>query len=216
VGISVADTRLTQMLRHELQQARSILSELSRVIESLNDPERRGDNLERLNHIRKLKDEVSASQAEYLSYLSKVGRSLVHREEWVRIGFGVMDVLDKLSGVTYRLNFFIEKSWLIPTPVQSLLAKMCHEVSAMVQKLDGALFKLQSSPSEAVEELKLISSYENRVDEIYRSVIFETLSANISSGTALLLLSVAEMLENCSDTVYELTNNVYIILLDIL
>lgn len=216
MSISVADTKLVQMLRHELQQARGILSELSRVIESLNNPERREDNLKRLDYIRKLKDEVGASQAEYLSYLSKVGRSLVHREEWVRIGFGIMDVLDKLSGITYRLTFFIEKSWLIPSSVQSLLASMCGEVSTMMQKLESVLLKLQTSPHEAAEGLKAVSSYENRIDELYRSVMFEILNANVSSSTALLLLSVAEMLEDCSDTIYELTNNVYIILIDIL
>lgn len=215
MGISVADSKLIQLLRRELQQARDILSELGRVIDDLNNARYKEENLKRLDHIRELKKAVSESQTEYLSYLSKVGRSLVHREEWVRIGLRVMDVLDKLSGITYRLSFLIEKSWLVPPPVQSLLSSMCGEVNGMVQGLESILLKLQGSPSEALEELKTISALENRVDEIYRSVMFEILSANISGNTALLLLSVAEMLENSSDTLYELTNNIYIILLDI-
>ncbi|MEM4852550.1 MAG: hypothetical protein QXQ60_03210 [Thermofilum sp.] len=215
MGISVADSKLIQLLRRELQQARDILSELGRVIDDLNDARYKEENLKRLDYIRELKKAVSESQTEYLSYLSKVGRSLVHREEWVRIGLRVMDVLDKLSGITYRLSFLIEKSWLVPSPVQSLLSSMCSEVNGMVQGLESILIKLQGSPSEALEELKTISALENRVDEIYRSVMFEILSANISGNTALLLLSVAEMLENSSDTLYELTNNIYIILLDI-
>lgn len=216
MGISVADSKLIQLLRRELQQARDILSEVGRVINSLNEAERREDNLQRLNHIRELKNAASEMQTEYLGYLSKIGRSLVHREEWVRIGLRIMDVLDKLSGITYRLSFFIEKSWLVPPSVQGILADMCSEVSAMTQRLENLLVKLQTSPAEAMEELKVISAFESRIDEMYRSVMFEILSANISSSTALLLLSVAEMLENSSDTLHELTNNLYIILLDIM
>lgn len=216
MGVSVADSKLIHLLKRELQQARDILSELSRVIEDLGSVEHKEESLERLSRIREIKSAASESQTEYLSYLSKVGRSLVHREEWVRIELRVMDVLDKLSGITYRLSFFIEKSWLVPSPVQSLLSAMCREISGMIQRLESILIKLQASPSEALDDLKMISAFENKIDDMYRSVMFEILSANISSSTALLLLSVAEMLENSSDTLYELMNNVYIILLDVL
>ena len=214
--VSVADARLVALLRRELQQAREILAELRRVFQSLNDFGNREAGLERLKYVRELKMAAGEYYAEYLSYLSKVGRSLVHREEWVRIGLRVMDFLDKLSGMSYRLGFLIEKSWIVPQNVQKLLLSMCEGVDAMTLKLDSIFHKLQVSPQEALEDLREISRLENAIDETYRAAMFEILSANISSNTALLLLSISEMLENSSDALYELTNNLYIILLDML
>jgi len=216
VGVSVADARLVALLRKELQQAHEILAELRRVLQSLNNSESREAGLERLKYVRELKMAAGEHHAEYLGYLSKVGRSLVHREEWVRIGLRVMDFLDKLSGMSYRLGFLIEKSWIVPQSVQKLLVSMCEGVDTMTLKLDSVLHKLQTSPQEALEDLREISRLENALDETYRTAMFEILSANISSNTALLLLSISEMLENSSDTLYELTNNLYIILLDTL
>jgi hypothetical protein len=216
VGVSVADAKLVSLLRKELQQAHEILAELRRVLQSLNNSESREAGLERLKYVRELKMAAGEYHAEYLGYLSRVGRSLVHREEWVRIGLRIVDFLDKLSGMSYRLSFLIEKSWIVPQNIQKLLICMCEGVDAMTLKLDSVLHKLQTSPHEALEDLREISRLENTLDETYRAAMFEILSANISSNTALLLLSISEMLENSSDTLYELTNNLYIILLDTL
>ncbi|QOJ78240.1 hypothetical protein IG193_05580 [Infirmifilum lucidum] len=215
-SVSVADAKLISILRRELVLAQDILSDIRRVIRSLNDASQKEDQKKLLEHAQAAKNQTKDLQTEYLTYLSKISRMLEHKEEWVRIGSRIMEVIDRLSGITYRLSFLIERNWVVPAHIQADLLDMCQEFERMISTMDDLLGRLQSNPPQALEDIKKISEYENKIDSIYRTTIFNILDSNISSSTSLLLLSVAEMLEDSSDTIYELTSNVYILLFDLL
>ncbi|MCC5998602.1 MAG: hypothetical protein LM573_05950, partial [Thermofilum sp.] len=92
---------------------------------------------------------------------------------------------------------------------------ICDNVSAMTELLSQAMNKLLNDPSQSLGDLRKIAELEHANDALYRETIFEVLGSNISSGTMLLLTSIAEMLEDSSDTLYDIVNNLYIILLEI-
>ncbi|HFC49595.1 MAG TPA: hypothetical protein ENJ59_02570 [Thermofilum sp.] len=58
-----------------------------------------------------------------------------------------------------------------------------------------------------------VFSKEAEVDSKFRSATFSILSANLSPNTIILLLNLAEMLEDVSDTLTSATEDLYIILL---
>ncbi|ABL77803.1 hypothetical protein [Thermofilum pendens] len=213
-GLSIADVKLVSVLRKELLLSQDILEEIRRVVKTINEQGLRDEQRERIERIQKTKSQTQTLQTEYIDYLTKASRGLMHREEWVRIGSRVMSVVDKLSGISYRLGFLIEKNWVVPEKVASNFAAMCDNLSMMVSTLDQAMNKLLSSPPQALEDLRKISEYESTIDSLYRSTIFEVLGSNISSSTMLLLLGIAEMLEDSSDILYDLVSNLYIILLE--
>lgn len=215
-NVSIADARLISILRRELTIAQEILGDIRRVLKSLSDPAQREEQKRLLEHAQTAKNQTKDLQTEYLTYLSKISRVLEHKEEWVRIGSRIMEVIDKLSGITYRLSFLIERNWVVPAHIQAGLLDMCQELEQMLSAMDDLLNRLQSSPPQALEDIKRISDYENKIDGLYRNTIFSILDSNVSSSTSLLLLSIAEMLEDSSDTIYELTSNAHILLIDFL
>lgn len=215
-NVSVADAKLISTLRRELALAQAILGDLMNVIKGLGDEGRIEEQKKLLEHAQELKNQTKDLQAEYLTYLSKVSRMLEHKEEWVRIGSRVMEVVDKLSGITYRLSFLIERRWVVPQQVQQMLLNICRDLEQMITVLDSVLNKLQYSPPQALEEMKKVSELESSVDSYYRAALFSVLDSNVSSNTSILLISVAEMLEDSSDTIYELTSNIFIVLFDLL
>jgi len=214
-NLSIADAKLIATLRKELQLSQEMLEEIRRIIKTINDEKYREDQKARINRIQKAKEETINLQTDYLSYLTKASRALMHREEWVRIGSQILAVIDKLSGISYRLGFLTDKNWIIPENVATNLVKICDNVSAMTELLSQAMNKLLNDPSQSIGDLRKIAELEHANDALYRETIFEVLGSNISSGTMLLLTSIAEMLEDSSDTLYDIVNNLYIILLEI-
>jgi uncharacterized protein Yka (UPF0111/DUF47 family) len=214
-NLSIADAKLIATLRKELQLSQEMLEEIRRIIKTINDEKYREDQKARINRIQKAKEETINLQTDYLSYLTKASRALMHREEWVRIGSHILAVIDKLSGISYRLGFLTDKNWIIPENAAANLVKICDNVSAMTELLSQAMNKLLNDPSQSLGDLRKIAELEHANDALYRETIFEVLGSNISSGTMLLLTSIAEMLEDSSDTLYDIVNNLYIILLEI-
>ncbi len=211
-SVSIADAKLIAILRKELTLAQAILNDIARVLKTIEDDTQREEQKKLLENAQIMKNETKDLQTEYLSYLSKISRMLEHKEEWVRIGSRIMAIIDRLSGITNRLSFLIQRNWVVPANIKDGLINMSEELGRMLQTMDELLNKLQSNPAQALDSIKQISELENKIDSIYRSTIFSILDSNVSSSTSLLLLSVAEMLEDISDTVYDLTTNVYILL----
>ncbi|MEZ0345405.1 MAG: DUF47 family protein [Infirmifilum sp.] len=211
-NVSIADAKLILILRKELTLAQEIVANITRVLKTIDDVSQREEQKKLLDNIHKMKNETKDLQTEYITYLSKIYRMLEHKEEWVRIGSRIMEVIDRLSGITYRLSFLLERNWVVPTNIKDGLVEMCTELEKTLQTMDDLLNKLQTSPAQALESIRQISDLENKIDSIYRSTIFSILDSNVSSSTSLLLLSIAEMLEDSSDTLYDLTTNVYILL----
>lgn len=211
-NVSIADAKLIAILRKELTLAQEIVGDLARVIRTIEDVSQREEQEKLLESIQRMKNETKDLQTEYLSYLSKIARALEHREEWIRIGSRIMEVIDRLSGITYRLSFLLQKNWVFPSSIKDGLLGMCQDLERMIKTMDELLGKLQSNPVQALELIRQVSDIENTIDSAYRSTIFNILDSNVSSSTSLLLLSIAEMIEDSSDTLYDLTTNVYILL----
>ena len=211
-GVSLADVKLIGLIRRELMLSRDMLGDVLSVVKGIERGS--GDVRERLLRVRERREEIEGLQREFLSYLSKVSRGIVHREDWLRIGSKVADISDRLSGIAYRLDFLIEKGWRVPEEVLEHLAGIGEELEAMIQRFELILAESTERPDAALERIKEIGERERRIDMKYRAALFTILDSNVSQSSMLLLLNMAEMLEENSDTLNDAANDLYIILLD--
>lgn len=212
-GISVADVKLVDILRKELLLSKDMLIDTISVLRNIEKGKGK-DARKTIEEIRKRRTDIEEMQVEYVSYLSKISRSIVHREDWLRIGSKISNISDRLSGISYRLDFLIEKDWKVPPDIIEHLVKIGMGLEEMMKKFELILSETTNDPELALAKLKEIRHRETLIDSAYREALFTILDSNISYNSTLLLLNVAEMLEENSDTLNEAANDLYIVLID--
>ncbi len=214
-GYSISDVRLINFLRKELSLSKEMLRGLRYALSMLNEA-----NLEEakrgLYEIMRSKEEASSVQRDLLNYISKVSSGLYHREDWIRVSSKVSNIADKFSGIAYRLEFFINKKWITPNPVKERLIKISDLLHEMIEKFDQILYAAINDPEKGLVLIDEIDKYESQIDEEYRQATFAILDSNLSVPGMVLLLNVAEMLEDVSDTLNLASDDIYIVVLDLI
>ncbi len=213
-NMSVADVKLVSYIRKELMLSRDMLNEITRVFKTINSGSK-SDSKERLQNIRNTKKDVETIQVEFLNYVSKISKGMTHREDWLRVESKISNITDKFSGISYRLGFMLEKSWIIPQNILAKLVSISDTLNRMLQNLDTILLRTYENPESALRDIREISKIESEIDSYYRDVLFTILDSNISQSSMLLLLNIAEMLEESSDILNDAANDLYIILFDL-
>lgn len=214
-NMSVADVKLISYIRRELLLSRDMLNEITRVLKSMDSVDKE-DSRERLERIRSSKKDVETIQLDFLNYISKISKGMTHREDWLRVESKISNITDKLSGISYRLGFLLEKNWSVPRDILDKLTIISSTLDKMIQSLDTILVKTSEDPETALKSIKNLSKIESEIDFHYRDVLFTILDSNISQSSMLLLLNIAEMLEESSDILNNAANDLYIILFDII
>ncbi len=213
-NMSVADVKLISYIRRELLLSRDMLNEITRVLKSMDSIDKE-DSRERLEHIRSSKKDVETIQLDFLNYISKISKGMTHREDWLRVESKISNITDKFSGISYRLGFLLEKNWSVPRDILDKLTIISSTLDKMIQSLDIILVKTSEDPETALKSIKNLSKIESEIDFHYRDVLFTILDSNISQSSMLLLLNIAEMLEESSDILNDAANDLYIILFDL-
>lgn len=214
-NMSVADVKLISYIRRELLLSRDMLNEITRVLKSMDSVDKE-DSRERLERIRSSKKDVETIQLDFLNYISKISKGMTHREDWLRVESKISNITDKLSGISYRLGFLLEKNWSVPRDILDKLTIISSTLDKMIQSLDTILVKTSEDPETALKSIKNLSKIESEIDFHYRDVLFTILDSNISQSSMLLLLNIAEMLEESSDILNNAANDLYIILFDLI
>ncbi len=212
-SVSVADVKLTGLLRRELVMSRDMLEDILVVLRGIERGET-GEAGNVLGRIRERREDIEGLQLEFLAYLSRISRGITHREDWMRIESKLYNVSDRLSGISYRLGFLIEKKWRVPGEVLEQLVEIGEKLGEMIQRFEVILAESTERPEEAIGRIKEVRERERVIDERFRSALFTILDSNVSQSSMLLLLNIAEMLEENSDTLNEAANDLYIVLLD--
>jgi len=163
-----------------------------------------------------LKREILGLQEDLLSYISRTSPALYHREDWIRIISKLGNVIDKMSGAAYRLEFLIKNKWEITSGIQKNLIELVDSVEEIINIYTNVLNLLIIDPVKASALRKNVSEKEAEIDELYRRSLFNTLKSNLSFSTILLLMNISEMLEDISDTINSAADDTYIILLDLI
>lgn len=213
-NMSVADVKLISYIRKELILSRDMLGEITRVFNSMGSVDKK-DSRDRLEHVRNSKKDVEMIQLDFLNYISKISKGMTHREDWLRVESKISNITDKFSGISYRLGFLLEKNWSVPREILEKLTVISSTLDKMMQSLDTILIKTSQDPEVALKSIKILSEIESEIDSYYRDILFTILDSNISQSSMLLLLNIAEMLEESSDILNDAANDLYIILFDL-
>ncbi len=210
---AIADAKIVAYLDDEVRKALQMLNMIREVVSALDglSPSRFKDVLVAS---RTLKEEVDKVHRDLLSYISKVSPVLYHREDWLRATYKVRNSIDRLSGILYRLEFLVSRGWLVSPDVKTSISELCEAVAEVAEGFRKLLNLIPTKPSEALAQCSKLLHYESLADSRFRSATFTILSSNLSPNTVILLLNIAEMLEDVSDILCSASEDLYIMLLN--
>jgi len=211
---SLSDSKIIGYLEQELTLSKSMLRDIKEILRIVNTFDEEKLNTAIRDSLT-IKDNISQIQESLLSYISRTSPALYHREDWIRITSKLGNVVDKMSGAIYRLEFLVKNRWEITGNIQDKLIKLTEAVEEIINEYVNVLNLLILNPSKALALRKSVAAWETKIDELYRSSIFETLKSNLSFSTILLLMNISEMLEDISDAINSAADDIYIILLDL-
>ena len=211
-GKAIADERLIGLIQRELSTSKEMLKTLREVIARVNE---KSEIRRHISELERAKGDVVNVQREALSYISRVTPALYHREDWIRILSKVNNVVDKFSGIAYRLEYLVEKGWEIPPEIRKNLLSLSDSVSEVIDNLSHALGFLLIDAEKAFKYRERVSQSESRTDGYFRKSTFSILGSNLSFQSVLLLLNIAEMMEDVSDTLNAAADDLYIIMMDL-
>ena len=212
---SVADDKLINYIQRELSISKEMLNGLRSIIAKI-------DNISEteiggfIKDLERSKEEVSNIQRELLNYISRLTPALSHREDWIRIISKLNGVVDKFSGIAYRLEYLVRRGWSIPQTVKENIISLSDSVSESIDSFYQALGLMLDNTEKALEQREKVSKMESKADEYFRRSTFSILESNLSIHSIVLLLSIAEMLEDVSDLLNAAADDVYIIMLSLL
>jgi len=206
---ATADERLLAILRRELMVAREMLKSLSTVFAS----EESGSLLPSLlKEIEEHKRQAEILQQDFLDYFSRVAPSLSSREEWMGLFSKIGGVVDKLGGLAYRAEFLFTRPWKIPGSLRELLSGMLSLLLAMIDDCVTMMGAVLTHRGRAHEARSKVAEGERKMDRLYRSAIFSALSeAQIPAPAMLLLINVAELIEDTADLLNSAGDDLYLI-----
>lgn len=209
---ATADEKLVEILRSEVMLAREMVKGITSVLSGVGELEE--------EEIRRALDEIGGSkrriellQKEFLEYFSRVAPSLYSREEWMGVFSKIAGAVDKLSGIAYRVEYLASKAWRLPRGVRGSLVELASSL-ASIMDLFLTLMKVSvSDAAKALEARREVAQAEAEIDSKYRKATFGILDSPISAPCAILLLNIAEMLEDVSDLINAAADDVYLVAL---
>lgn len=210
---SIADMKLIEMQSKELQLLNEIVKSVRLIVGRMGDMDL--EDLEaRIADIDGSKREIELLKRDFLEYVSKMSPSLYHREDWLRMSTKVYNATDKAIGVLHRLEYIIRRGWSVPDSIRERITSLMDSVSKIINEYNQALRNM-ANKEYAFEKFRSVDKLEKECDTAYRSTIFAILESNISTPAMLVLLDIAEMLEDISDIVASATDDLRIILLNL-
>jgi len=212
-GRAIADERLIGFIQRELSISKKMVKTLREIISRIDNVQKELGKL--VEDLERSKEEVLKMQRETLSYISRVTPALYHREDWIRALSKVGNIVDKFSGIAYRLEYLVKRGWAIPLTIRENLLSLSDSVSEILDNLYQSLGLMLTDVEKALKYREKVSETESRADDYFRRSTFSILEANLSFQSMILLLNIAEMLEDVSDTINAVADDLYIVMLDL-
>ncbi|RLE79324.1 MAG: hypothetical protein DRJ51_07975 [Thermoprotei archaeon] len=215
IQASVAQKKIVEMLMKEGTLIVEMMKEILKSTSYL-DTLTREEFQRNLNEIKQLKAEAELVKREFLEYISKVSPTLLYRDEWIRLFSKMTSITDKIVGIAYRFEQILNHRTEIPRDVTSLFSKFSEEVINILVSIKEALNFMLINVTRALKACDLIEEKEKEIDNIYRGICFTLLEKDLPLREMLLLKEVAEMLETIADTAEYASDDLRIILLNMM
>jgi len=164
---------------------------------------------------REIKDDIELIKGELIDYISKAAPALFAKEEWMRLLLKLSGISDKAIGIMYRMEQLLLNRWEIPKDVHSQLSRLSGNVVRILDECKLAITLIGINVDKSTEACKRVELIERQTDEVYRRANFLIIRCPASFREILLLKDIAEMLEEISDTVESVVDDIRVILINL-
>lgn len=154
---------------------------------------------ERLENVRRLKNEAADYKRRLLQELSEMGMLLLSREDILRLVIQVDEIADFCEGVAFRVHHMAKRKVEVDDEIRGGLFSLSKNVLKTVTNLREAILSLTYSRTMSGVLGKEVETAEYAVDELYREIGMKIIDSRMDFGTVLLLRDVAELLESIAD-----------------
>ena len=212
---SIAEKRISEIIVSQGNIVNEMIKEIYYTLNNFNS-----FNNERLEEIRKdirsMKDNLEKSKKEVLEYISKTAPALLYKEEWIRLMSKFTSIGDKVVGIAYRIEQLGENNLIIEKDLLNLFNKFSNEVLNTTKNLREALALIYIDVRKSLRSCEKVEESEKVVDGLYREMDFKILEKPLPLREVILLKEITEMLETISDIAESATDDLRIILLNLL
>ncbi|RLE90284.1 MAG: hypothetical protein DRJ49_00475 [Thermoprotei archaeon] len=166
--------------------------------------------------IIKLKESIQSTRRELLDYISRLAPALLYKEEWLRLAFRFDDISDKIIGIVYRLEHFVNYKPKMPHEIAEIIEKIDERVLDIISTFRTALSLLLVDIHRSLNACQKVEELEKEIDHLYRRSIFTILDTSLPLRETMMLKEIAEMTETIADLVEKASNDLRIIIINLL
>jgi len=163
--------------------------------------------------IKKLKLEASTQKQILLDELAETGRLLLNKEDFLRLAVQISEIIDYCEGAAYRINYIVSKKPTISDTIRIGFFNLSKNVLKTVMNLRETIFALNYDSSKTINMAKNVEIAEYAVDEIFREIEVNIIDAEMDLGTTLILLDLANTLEDIADKAEDASDSTRILAL---
>ena len=169
-----------------------------------------------INKLVESKDRIDELRKDIISYISKASPAMLNKEDWIRILTKLNGIADKSIGITYRLSEVYHRKWNIPKDVGIFLSDLAGKVLNSFKTFKEIVLQMTYAPDKALEKCLTIDKLEKIIDRQYREMSFKILEMKRSFDKKYVIKEIADMFEEISDTIQDMTDDIRIIILNII
>ncbi len=163
--------------------------------------------------IKKLKLEASTQKQILLDELAETGRLLLNKEDFLRLAVQISEIIDYCEGAAYRINYIVSKKPTISDTIRIGFFNLSKNVLKTVMNLRETICVLNYDSSKTINMAKNVEIAEYAVDEIFREIEVQIIDAEMDLGKTLILLDLANTLEDIADKAEDASDSTRILAL---
>jgi hypothetical protein len=202
--LSIAEMNLLEKMKSDSKILADEILELKTMFQEI-----LGKNMQaarnRMEKIRKHKEDLQAEGFKTLEYLVRTGLGLQFKDIYAEVITGMIAVGESAADVSLYLDILNSGS-SIPGDVAKPIEELILVVEGQAKKLEDLLASLNVNPKTAPKDSAEIEALEEQADEVYRNTIPYIIKNMSKSPEALVpVMEIIERLEGISDTLWRLS-----------
>jgi len=203
---TIAEMNLIQaidnMIRRLIEEARTIYVSL----DSLGNKDENEIN-KIVADVRTIKEDVEKFKDDAMEYLARLPSGLIMKDIFGPIILGLNNANQLIEGSFYRYALLAKKGKVTPK-----LMKTSKELLGLtldqLEKISKAMRIMSDYPREAINVVKTVADIEEDIDKIYRSQMYEVLEETKSCPCAILAWEIMGNIEDASDLLKDVSENI--------
>ena len=202
---SIAEMNLMQaidnMIRRLIEEVRTIYVNIDNIV----DKDEAEIN-EIVKNVRNIKEDVEKFKDDAMEYLARMPAGLIMKDIFGPIILGLNNANQLLEGSFYRYALLVKKGKVSPKLMRTS-KELLGLTLDQLEKISKALRIMSEYPNEAINVIKEVANIEEEVDKAYRSQMYEVLEEMKSCPCAILAWEIMGNVEDASDVLKDVSEN---------